>query len=317
MGLAFPRGDAPTVTAAPRSSTLDRVRSFALLLIVAGCGFRLNPAGSGTDGSNGSNGSNGIDAAIDTPASSNDMDGDGVPDNLDNCPTMANADQRDHDVDGRGDVCDLCPHIAEAADVDNDGDGVGDACDPRPTMAGDHRALWVGFYDASDISTWTGTLGWSVSGGRLTGGDNNVSLEYLYPPAFQHAFMQTSVRVNTLANPNGSVTPGAVIYNGDAGSTQYLECEIGQANNNPTPQMYALSPGHVDQKNWTGTLATNSELMFTDGVVGGMHTCTVTQLPNSNVSITQSASVTAGASVLGATNANVSYDYLWVVEIGP
>ncbi len=36
-----------------------------------------------------------------------DSDNDGVPNNLDNCPTISNADQSDSNEDGLGDVCDL------------------------------------------------------------------------------------------------------------------------------------------------------------------------------------------------------------------
>jgi hypothetical protein len=50
-----------------------------------------------------------------------DNDGDGLEDNEDNCPAIANADQADVDVDGAGDVCDACPNDAEN---DADGDGV-------------------------------------------------------------------------------------------------------------------------------------------------------------------------------------------------
>ena len=40
-----------------------------------------------------------------------DQDGDGVPDQNDNCPTVANADQRDANGDGTGDVCGSAPTV--------------------------------------------------------------------------------------------------------------------------------------------------------------------------------------------------------------
>ncbi|MEA2221140.1 MAG: hypothetical protein QOJ35_3766, partial [Solirubrobacteraceae bacterium] len=81
-----------------------------------------------------------------------DADGDGVPDPVDNCVAVANADQRDSDGDGIGDACDPtpfppppdrdadgvpdatdnCPDVANADQRDSDGDGIGDACDPTP-----------------------------------------------------------------------------------------------------------------------------------------------------------------------------------------
>lgn len=43
------------------------------------------------------------------PLANLDTDGDGVPDSIDNCPTVANPDQRDTDGDGIGDACDPTP----------------------------------------------------------------------------------------------------------------------------------------------------------------------------------------------------------------
>ncbi len=64
-----------------------------------------------------------------------DFDADGICDEVDNCPAIANADQSDTDGDGFGDVCDNCPAIANADQIDTDGDGFGDLCDNCPDIA--------------------------------------------------------------------------------------------------------------------------------------------------------------------------------------
>ena len=58
-------------------------------------------------------------------------DGDGVPDDLDNCPDVANAAQLDTDSDGFGDLC----------DADDDGDGVLDSEDEYPEDPDRQRKL--------------------------------------------------------------------------------------------------------------------------------------------------------------------------------
>ncbi|MGI8775363.1 MAG: thrombospondin type 3 repeat-containing protein [Actinomycetota bacterium] len=75
----------------------------------------------------------------------NDQDGDGIPDDKDNCPTVNNPDQKDTDGDGIGDACDddddndgipddqdNCPTVFNPDQKDTDGDGIGDACDDTP-----------------------------------------------------------------------------------------------------------------------------------------------------------------------------------------
>jgi len=57
-----------------------------------------------------------------------DTDGDGVCDDVDNCPAVDNPNQEDSDGDGVGDVCDNCPNTPNPDQLDTDGDGVGDAC---------------------------------------------------------------------------------------------------------------------------------------------------------------------------------------------
>src|SRR5262249_26295138 len=58
-----------------------------------------------------------------------DTDGDGIADDVDNCPTVANASQRDTDGDGIGDRCDNCRLVANPPPEDANGDGVGGAGD--------------------------------------------------------------------------------------------------------------------------------------------------------------------------------------------
>ncbi len=77
-----------------------------------------------------------------TESTADDDDGDGVDDTIDNCPKVANTDQKDLDQDGLGDVCDSdddgdgiadgqdnCATVKNTAQPDQDGDGQGDPCD--------------------------------------------------------------------------------------------------------------------------------------------------------------------------------------------
>ena len=58
-----------------------------------------------------------------------DADGDGKSDDVDNCPFTSNRDQLDTDGDGVGDACDNCPGASNFSQLDTDGDGQGDVCD--------------------------------------------------------------------------------------------------------------------------------------------------------------------------------------------
>jgi len=62
-----------------------------------------------------------------------DADGDGIADDVDNCPYTYNPDQNDVDADGVGDDCDNCPDVYNPDQTDSDSDGVGDECDGCPT----------------------------------------------------------------------------------------------------------------------------------------------------------------------------------------
>lgn len=102
------------------------------------------------------------DAVIDL-----DREGDGVLDDEDNCPDVANPDQLDEDGDGLGDVCDPCPPLPD--NKDSDGDGLGDACDPNPMKAGDKLVAFEGFSRPLPG-------GWTSSGTVMTGNGDAVMI---------------------------------------------------------------------------------------------------------------------------------------------
>ena len=66
-----------------------------------------------------------------------DRDGDGVADNVDNCPDVYNPDQANADGDSFGDACDPCPFVWTPLIYDSDGDGILDDGDCSG-VAGDH-----------------------------------------------------------------------------------------------------------------------------------------------------------------------------------
>lgn len=90
-------------------------------------------------------------SGIDTlPCEVRDADGDGVADDVDNCPVHANPGQADADVDTVGDACDNCPLESNPDQEDGFGAvGVGDACDCPCFTSGDVAALILALEDAT------------------------------------------------------------------------------------------------------------------------------------------------------------------------
>jgi hypothetical protein len=105
---------------------------------------------------------------------SGDLDGDGIIDSADNCPTDPNPTQADGDGDGVGDVCDNCvtianpraaPNLAQylannpfavltGGQRDDDHDGYGNKCDAKFVGTG-----LVGGQDLTEFRASVGTSG--------------------------------------------------------------------------------------------------------------------------------------------------------------
>lgn len=101
------------------------------------------------------------------PVDPDDLDGDGIPNAADICPTTFDPSQHDEDGDGVGDACDRCPSTPDPGQVDSGevgtnqfGDGIGDACDPRPGRDGD-RLIQFDAFDDDSSADWRGS-GWQI-----------------------------------------------------------------------------------------------------------------------------------------------------------
>ena len=89
-------------------------------------------------------------------ANPDDLDGDGILNAADNCPTIANANQAD---------------TTEAAMNGQFPDGVGNACDLRPGLAGDEIARLSTFATEMQASSWNGS-GWTIAADAASSTDN-------------------------------------------------------------------------------------------------------------------------------------------------
>jgi hypothetical protein len=244
-----------------------------------------------------------------------DQDGDGVPDAVDNCPTVYNPDQRNWDGDPFGDACDHCPHLADAIDPDGDGDGVGDACDPRPAQAGDTRVLWEGFYDASAISTWTGAGTWTVTGGRLVQATANQGRVVFGPPlVVQRAYVATELQVIA----RGAMTPSAAGVRSGIATMQGYVCVVGAqsaASNVVHTEDQWPGGGGGGNSVWTGSFAAGSDVTIIDRL-DNPPACTGIE-GSTVISRTDTEGPVAGTVGLFTQQASASFGYLFVVEIGP
>lgn len=117
-----------------------------------------------------------------------DLDRDGVKNNVDNCPTIANPLQSNDDADARGDACDTCPWKANESTYDPDNDKLTDDCDPDPRFA-DVLVYFEGFDKLRAGDTLP--AGWATMGSNGT--------------------WAVSTQEGTLSGAHASGTPGAAL----------------------------------------------------------------------------------------------------------
>jgi hypothetical protein len=154
---------APTVPAsvpcAPEMAG-PRCPSGQICLMMGGTETCVPPGTVGVDAAPASDGP--IEAPDGPP---NDVDSDGIPNAMDDCPNVADPMQYDEDGDKVGDVCDPCP--VSSNNTDGDGDGVGDDCDPNAAVSGDKIVLFDGLNQGLPVG-WTSTGSWTAVQGGLS-----------------------------------------------------------------------------------------------------------------------------------------------------
>lgn len=285
---------------------LARFRAL-LALVIPACSFEpgLPP------------GSSSIDARVDGSPNL-DSDGDSILDAIDNCPDLANLDQRDWDGDMVGDSCDGCPHLA-ASTPDSDGDKIGDACDPRPQVAGDRREIWVAFYQASDITGWPNTAGtnagaWSVEpgadGGELV--QTNTAFSLLdSPTAYNDLYFAARAEIVTTANEFGFCSGDRPI------GMQYYCCAayLGGADTARATSAWPASPSQKGDPMPFPAGTPGETIDFIGTMTATNFVCTIAKGGTTITSMTGRGPVLPGTAVF-YTTVPVRYHYAFVVSIG-
>jgi hypothetical protein len=142
--------------------------------------------------------------------STHDEDGDGVVDECDNCPSIANANQDD----------------VREINAGRAADGVGDACDPRPDDSGDSIYLFDGMNFTTLPSEWinVGAGSWTASGTSLTPTSTATGqeLERTFPTNLNDYLAETTFTFTALTT-NGSAS---LPFRMDAASNGW-RCAVG------------------------------------------------------------------------------------------
>jgi hypothetical protein len=277
------------------------------------------------------------DAPPGTPDAPNvvDTDGDTVPDASDNCAAIPNPGQENEDGDDRGNACDACPHrngTTGGGDADSDGDGVGNQCDPRDGV--DRLVLFLGFDAPGDFGGFEvreGAASWTVSGGALhvvaTTAADAQQVVWTGEQIVGTVAIETDVTVDDLPQSGMSgVRLAAVVgaYYEQTSPVDAYACGLRGVAAGATAQIAAwhyVDPPVVDVMQtaaFTGTMNDGAtarvQLRATDNTTDSVLDCTADSSP---VSLSVPGYVPEGLPGFRTLGTSSTFDYLFVVEVGP
>ncbi|CAN5706758.1 hypothetical protein BH11MYX1_BH11MYX1_56430 [soil metagenome] len=224
----------------------------------------------------------------------------------------------DYDGDGIPDDLDFCPHIANAANPDADHAGVGADCDPRPGLL-DKRVYWSSFDNPLEINSWLGVGAWSVQSGEAVQGSTNNSPSYLqFPILVNRAYVATRLVAGTLSG-NGSAVGIRIL----ATSSNLYGCAFARAMGNISTTATTNST-----QTTTGPWPTNQIAGHAYTVAENLSTATnqngcafVDASSATTVSLmsgyASGETAPAGHVELATLDATAAYEYLFIVETAP
>ena len=232
------------------------------------------------------------------PPSTNDEDNDGIVDECDNCPSVANANQ------------------ADTGEVNSGGtaDGVGDACDPRPTLGGDSLYLFDGLNFTSLPATWSNVGGgtWTYSGSSVTPNVNTgQELTRSFPSAIGNYLAETAFTMVELTTSGSASLPLRM-----DGSRNGLRCALGT----PDGITGQLLIGDVTAGTTTGTPLTTPTSLPGVGnryrLYAGAYGTDVFCYTSTGVRLDATKTSTTGESGLRAIGARATFEYLMIYRLG-
>ncbi len=246
-----------------------------------------------------------------------DRDGDGVPDDVDNCPDIPNPDQANEDGDKFGDVCDPCPVEANDNPSDPDGDGVADGCDPNPNTPGDRIALFEGFSETALGSGWQLIGNATLGGGEIALVDVAQDYTAVVPPisGLVDATVSAGILVDAEVGSADSATTIVLPY--DPAQDQGIYCELYAPNATSSAGRYISlwdSPKAIERGSAALSWATATPYRMALKKVGTNYTCSVaTGTSTPTATATSNSSVATGAVAIATYGASAHAQWIMVV----
>ena len=229
--------------------------------------------------------------------STHDEDSDGVVDECDNCPSIANASQADVGEINAGQTA----------------DGVGDACDPRPAAGGDGIFLFDGMNFTTLSPEWTnvGGGGWSASGTSLTptGTSTGQELKRSFPSTLGNYLAETAFTFLALTSVGSASIPfrtdasrngwGCGIGIGSAGGDIFLtQVTGGMGETNPTSTPIA------------DPMVGNRYRLLAGGYNASLYCMTT------GARVNRTGTTTNGETGIRASGTRATFEYLLVYRLG-